>query len=83
MVRKQATMTEDGQITVAGLPYRKGDQVNITFSKPKGRRRRGMTAGELLRSPMAGMWADRKDIGDSSEFARRLREQAQIRRGRK
>ncbi|MDP3184816.1 MAG: hypothetical protein Q8M58_06060, partial [Anaerolineales bacterium] len=29
-----------------------------------------MTAADLLKSGMVGMWADRKDIGDSLEFAR-------------
>ncbi len=39
-----------------------------------------MTAADLLQSGLVGMWADRTDIGDSREFARRLREQAQARR---
>jgi hypothetical protein len=38
-----------------------------------------LTAGDLLNSDLIGMWADRTDIGDSREFARRLREQAQTR----
>lgn len=40
----------------------------------------GMTAADLLRSGLVGMWTDRTDIGDSREYARRLREQAQTRR---
>ncbi len=40
----------------------------------------GITAADLLRSGLVGMWADRTDIGDSREYARRLREQAQTRR---
>jgi hypothetical protein len=39
-----------------------------------------LTGGDLLNSGLIGMWADRTDIGDSLEFARRLREQAQTRR---
>lgn len=31
-----------------------------------------MTAGDLLNSGLVGMWADRDDIGDSTEFARTL-----------
>ncbi|MDO9130781.1 MAG: hypothetical protein Q7U34_13050 [Anaerolineales bacterium] len=38
-----------------------------------------MTAADLLKSGMVGMWADRKDIGDSLEFARSLRGQAEKR----
>ncbi len=32
--------------------------------------------GDLARSEFFGMWRDRQDIGDSAEFARRLRNQA-------
>lgn len=34
-----------------------------------------MTLGDLLNSGLVGMWADRTDITDSVEFARKLREQ--------
>lgn len=40
----------------------------------------GLVASDLLNSGLIGMWADRTDIGDGREFARRLREQAQSRR---
>lgn len=39
-----------------------------------------LRACDLLHSDLVGMWAERSDIGDSREFARRLREQAQSRR---
>jgi len=39
---------------------------------------RTMTAADLLKSGLVGMWADRTDIGDSQSFARRLREEAQV-----
>jgi hypothetical protein len=39
----------------------------------------GLTARELAESELVGMWAGRDDIGDSSAFARQLREQAQRR----
>ena len=42
--------------------------------------KRPMIAADLLNSGLIGMWADRTDIGDSREFASRLREQAQTRR---
>ena len=38
------------------------------------------TAADLARSELIGMWADRDDLGDSREFARRLRQQAENRR---
>ncbi len=37
------------------------------------------TAADILESGLVGMWAERSDIGDSRDFARRLREQAQTR----
>jgi hypothetical protein len=37
---------------------------------------------ELTANGLIGMWADRDDIGDSVEFARRLRERAQTRADR-
>jgi len=37
------------------------------------------TAADLASSGLAGLWADRDDIGDSIEFARRLRRQAETR----
>ncbi len=35
-----------------------------------------MTAADLLKSGLVGLWADREDIGDSLEFARNLRSKA-------
>lgn len=80
VVRKVAVFEEDGKVTISGLPYRKGDQVEIILLKePPSAPKRGMTARDLLDSPLVGMWADRQDIGDSSKFARKLRENAQSR----
>ena len=79
-VRKVAVFQEDGQVTITGLPYKKGDQVEIILLKGQPQARsEGMTAREFLESPLLGMWADREDIGDSSEFARTLRERAETR----
>ena len=40
-----------------------------------------LTARDLLRSGLVGLWADRADIGDGTEFARLLRRQAEHRWG--
>jgi hypothetical protein len=40
---------------------------------------KGMTAGDLLQSPLFGIWKDRTDIGDSIQFARKLRTEAEQR----
>jgi 2-hydroxychromene-2-carboxylate isomerase len=83
-LRKRALVEEDGEVTVRGVPYKKGDHVEVILiksSRPK--RRRGMTAREFLDSGLVGIWADREDIKDSSEFARYLREKAQTRGDRR
>lgn len=53
--------------------------VEAAAPAPPGRRRT-LSGSDLLSSGLVGMWAERGDIGDSREFARRLREQAQSRR---
>jgi hypothetical protein len=40
---------------------------------------RKLTADELLNSDLVGIWRNRADIGDSSEFARELRNKAESR----
>jgi len=39
-----------------------------------------MTGKDLLKSGVVGMWAGRKDIGDSAAYARGLRTRAQLTR---
>ncbi len=39
------------------------------------------TAADLSRTDLIGLWADRDDLGDSRDFARCLRQQAQTRPG--
>jgi len=46
---------------------------------PDAMPKKGMTAGDLLRSPLFGLWKDRTDIGDSVEYARKLRSKAEQR----
>ena len=39
----------------------------------------GSTLGELISSPLRGLWADRTDIEDNMAYARQLRAQAEQR----
>lgn len=58
-----------------------GKEVQVTVEPvPSADKPRAMSASDLLHSGLVGMWADRTDIGESRDFARRLREQAQTRR---
>lgn len=79
-VHVNTIVEKDGEITMRGLPFKKGDRVEMILlpagSPSEGRR---LTARRLRRSGLIGLWKDRKDIGDSSTFARRLREQSQKR----
>ena len=78
-VQVQQVIAKDGEVLITGLPYKKGQSVEIivflrpTTLPPHER----LTVGRLRRSGLIGLWKDRDDIGDSSVYARQLREQAQ------
>jgi len=80
-VEVRQVIAKDGEVSLAGLPYRKGQVVQIivflqpTTSPPRAR----LTVGHLRRSGLIGMWQDRDDIDDSSAYTRQLREQVQKR----
>ena len=71
----------DGEIRVTGLPYRKGQKVDIIVfteedeSPPLSL----LTADTLLNSGIVGLWKDRTDLPDSTTYARQLCEQVQHR----
>jgi hypothetical protein len=56
-----------------------GREVLVTV-EPVAAAKRTLSASDLVHSGLVGMWAERTDIEDSRAFARRLREQAQVRR---
>jgi hypothetical protein len=80
-VKVHQVIAKDGEVLLTGLPYRKGQTVGIlVFPEPTAPApRERLTVGRLRRSGLIGMWQDREDIGDSSVYARQLREQAQQR----
>ncbi len=80
-IRVNTVIQKDGELAVTGLPYKKGEQVElIVLTHPAARsKRRALTARRLRRSGLIGLWEDRLDIGDSAAYARQLREQAQRR----
>lgn len=80
-VQVQQVMTRDGELLITGLPYKRGQAVEvIVFVPPPTSRPRGrLTVGQLRKSGLIGLWEDRTDLGDSSVYARQLREQAQQR----
>jgi len=54
----------------------------IVVIVPETTPEKGMTAGDLLRSPFFSVWKDRSDLGDSIEYAQELRAKAEQHRRR-
>lgn len=70
---------KDGEILLKGLPFKKGQLIEmIVMAEPAKRKAKPSTARQLLASGIVGMWKDR-GIEDSSSYARTLREKAQRR----
>ena len=80
-VQVQQVMARDGEILITGLPYKRGQAVEVIIflRPPTPQPRARLTVGQLRRSGFIGLWQDRDDIGDSSVYACQLREQAQER----
>ena len=72
---------QDGEIHLKGLPYKKGQRVEIILwpATPAPAAKSRLTARRLLNSGLIGLWRDRDDIEDSAAYARQLWEQAQRR----
>lgn len=80
-LRLNAIVKKDGEITLTGLPYKKGEQVEIILLAHSATKQaqRPLTARQLRRSGLIGLWKNREDIRDSSAYARQLRDQNQYR----
>lgn len=80
-VQVHQVIAKDGEIRITGLPYKKGQAVEVIvlFPSAASRPRARLTVGRLRKSGLIGLWQDRDDIGDSSVYARQLREEAQDR----
>lgn len=80
-IRLHKMIEKDGEILVTGLPYRKGQYVEMILLPESSTEseKRYLTASSLLHSELIGLWADREDIENSADYARQLREQAQRR----
>ena len=62
------------------LPTGLADIVVIIVPENSESEKKGKTVGDMLKSPLFGVWKNRKDIIDSMEFARKLRENAEKRK---
>jgi hypothetical protein len=79
MVTAYQGTVQNGQIRLEDTPeLPEGTQVIVVVVKEgqQAGEHKALTLGDLLESPLVGMWADREDIEDGAEFARQLRERA-------
>ncbi len=65
----------DGKVLVPDEPLEldKGQAVELKIKPLGADEKKCMTAGELAKSDIVGMWEDRKDINDSTEFVNEIR----------
>ena len=80
-VRFHKTIENDGEVHLTGLPCHKGEDVEMILIIGHGEasQKRPLTARALKQSGLPGLWANRRDITNSSTFARHLRQTAQKR----
>jgi hypothetical protein len=80
--KQKITIKTGGLVSVRSRRFKAGTRAEvIVLVEPAKTAERSMTGADLLKSGLVGMWAGRKDIGDSFEFARQLRQKAE-KRGR-
>ena len=77
-IRLHQVVEKDGELIVTDLPCKKGEAVEVIILTESGAEtsRFSRTAKQLRDSALVGLWKDRQDIGESSVFARQLRETA-------
>ena len=81
-IRLKRTVKKNGELHLTRLSVVQGQQVELLLlvdQKTEPPRKKKLTARSLLTSSLNGMWKDRADLGDSSEYACQLREKAQRR----
>ncbi|MBX3050648.1 MAG: hypothetical protein KF753_04180 [Caldilineaceae bacterium] len=80
-IQVKQIMTKDGEMLLTGLPYKKGQSVEVILlaQTEVPAQRKSLTVRELRRSGLLGMWRERADISDSAVYARALRQQAEQR----
>lgn len=79
-LRFKKKLENDGEIVLTGLPARKGEEAEVIVIFERAEEMPVSTLGDLLNSGVVGLWKDRTDIGDSVEYARKLRKAVQRRR---
>lgn len=76
MIIINQTVQEGGRVLISGLPLKTGSKVRITVEAEGAQPRKPYpTVQDWLDSDLLGMWKDRTDIGDSTEYVNGLRRQ--------
>ncbi len=77
-IERDHVISKDGELVVSGLPFKTGETIHVILiaRKSKDPTPRGIGIRELKNSKIFGMWKNRTDIGDSTEYARKLRKEA-------
>ena len=80
-IRVRKKIEKKGELNLHNLPLDKGQEVEVLvlINSPVEPLRPRLTARDLLHSGLIGLWKDRQDIGDSVDYAQKLRDQAQHR----
>jgi hypothetical protein len=77
-LRQTVTVRRGGWISFRLRELKAGStaEVVVRLNEPSGAK---MTAADLAASGIVGLWSQREDVGESTDFAQRLRQQAQRR----
>jgi hypothetical protein len=81
-IKINTIIKKDGEIKISGVPLNKGQEIEmIILSEPISKKKGEPATGyKLLHSDIIGIWENRDDIKDSSEYARKLRDISQHRK---
>ena len=71
---RKTVVAHEGRLVLEDEAFLEGESFEVV-AQPSTVPKFGKTGtiGDLLRSEAVGMWADRDDVGDSVEYARKLR----------
>ena len=79
--KQQVTIKSGGLVSLRSRKLKAGTraEVIVLVEPAENPAEKSMTGADLLKSGLVGIWAERKDIGDSLEFAHQLRQKAEKR----
>jgi hypothetical protein len=79
--KQKITIKSGGLVSLRSRKLKAGTkaEVIVLVEPTEASAEKSMTGADLLKSGLVGAWAERKDIGDSLEFARQLRQKAEKR----